>query len=287
MDGWQRALRLMPPALRPAAQEAACGRCEQLRLRLGQPVVVSEDGREKQTAGPSVTREDLRFVLEQASRASFQTAEDPLRCGYITAEGGIRVGVCGTAVLRDGRSCGLRQLSSLCIRVPQERRGCADELFGQLYEGEFLSTLICSAPGAGKTTLLREIVRRLSDGGCAVAVADERGEIAGGMEEAAFSLGAHTDVMTAMPKAQAVLQLVRTMCPQVVAMDEITDAADAAALTSAAGCGTALLATVHAAGVAELDVRPVLRRLIGSGAFRRAVVIRRRGAQRVYEVTAL
>ncbi len=288
MEGYERALRLLPEAQRVAAREAVGADCEELRLRLGRPMSLAVDGREWRTAGAPVTEAALREVLERASCASFQSVESQLRGGYIMAEGGLRVGLCGTAVMRDGRAEGLRDITSVCIRIPHERRGCADGIFPALTQPAFVSTLVYSAPGVGKTTLLRELVRRLSDSGLRAAVADERGELAGMPETGAgFALGEHTDVLTALPKAQAVLQLVRTMSPQLVAMDEITDSADAAALLAASGCGTALLASVHADGLDSLRTRPVLRRLLEAGVFRRAVGITRRGGERAYEVSAL
>lgn len=287
MENGERFLRLLPVSLRGAV---GCVRpeWEELRLRLGRPVSVCVAGRERALSTAAVTQEDLRCLLERASGTSFQAVESQLRCGFMMAAGGVRIGVCGTAVLCDGRVEGVRDFTSLCLRIPHEKRGCADGIYPALTDGGFVSTLLYSPPAAGKTTLLRELVRRLSDDGYRVAVADERGEIAGMPETGeAFALGAHTDVMTALPKARAVMQLTRTMAPQIVAMDEITENADATALFSAAGCGVALLASVHAGGWNDLRRRPVMQRLLDAGVFEKAVGIACRGAERVYEVAAL
>lgn len=288
MERGEEALLLLPGSLRAAVAEAVKDGVEELRLRLGRPVGVCAAGTERAAGDRAVTAADLRAVLEKASCASFQSVEGQIRQGFIMAGGGVRVGLCGTAVMDGERAVGLRDFSSLCIRVPGEHIGCADGVYPALCAPRFASTLVCAPPGAGKTTLLRELVRRLSGDGYCVCVADERGEIAGMTERGAgFDLGPHTDVMTALPKARAVLQLVRTMSPQVVAMDEITDEADARALIAAAGCGTALLASVHAAGADDLRRRPVLRRLLDAGVFEKCVVISRIGARRRYEVVPL
>lgn len=288
MDGWERALCLLPEKRREAVCRAAPGGCEEVRLRLGRAVSVGAGGREWKTAGPPVLAQELRDVLDRASASSFQAVESQMRRGYVMAGCGVRVGLCGTAVMENGRAEGLRDFSSLCIRVAHEVRGCADGIFPALARPSFSSTLIVSPPGAGKTTLLRELVRRLSDAGYGVAVADERGEIgAVGEDGAAFSLGERTDVMTALPKAQAVMQLVRTMGPQIVAMDEITDEADARALLAACGCGASLLATVHGASLESVRARPVMRRLLAAGAFEKAVFIRCGAGGRAYEVFPL
>lgn len=288
MEAFSAALPLLPPGLRQRA--AALGAperqaCEELRLRLGHPVAVNLSGREFSLSGSKVTQEDILFVLEKASQASFHSVSAQLCQGYVNAPRGLRLGICGTAVMDGERLLGLRDYSSLALRIPREHRGCADSIFPRLTEGGFRSALLYSPPGLGKTTLLRELVRRLSEQGQRVSVADERGEIAGAAGAAfAFDLGPRTDVMTGAPKARAAMLLLRAMNPQILALDEITEEADARTLRSAVGCGVRLLATAHGGSPEELMARPALRGLVEAGAFERFVGIAMRDGQRVYEV---
>ena len=76
--------------------------------------------------------------------------------------------------------------------------------------------------------------------------------------------------------------LLRAMNPQVVAVDEITAREDILAMTMAANCGVALLATIHAADTAELQRKPLYRELLKARVFSRAVVIHREGGERKY-----
>ena len=257
-------------------------RLKELRLRRGRRATVLTDGAETVFSGAPVTEQALRAVLEAATRSSLHAATEQLRRGYVAAAGGVRVGVCGAAVMGAGGLEGLRSFSSVAIRVPREVRSCADPVWDAVMAGGFRSLLIVSPPGAGKTTLLRELVRRLSDGGERVCVADERGEIAacaGG--EPGFDVGAHTDVLTGAPKARAAGMLLRAMNPGVIAMDEITAPEDAAALLGAAGCGVRLIATVHGASLRDVSERPAVRRLLAAGAFcRYVVVLNDRGVRR-------
>lgn len=291
MDGLEKALLLLPSELRAETArtlERERDRCEQIHLRAGHSPCARLGDRDVTVDAPPVTEKQLRYVLERASGGSFQTAESQSARGFLCASGGVRVGLCGTAVIRDGRVTGLRDLSSVCIRVPCEKRGCADGIYPALSRPRFLSTLLFSPPAAGKTTLLRELVRRLSGDGVTVSVADERGEIAGMSEGAnGFDLGDHADVMSGMPKSEAALMLIRSMAPQVLAMDEIGGRADAEALTEAVGCGVALLTSVHAASEKELRQKPYMRELLEAGAFRRLVCIRNEHGIRRYEVTEL
>ena len=291
MQAFANAAALLPPELRGAflsMPEAVRAGGEELRLRTGfAPSVRLADG-ERPLPFRAVTEHDLQCVLTCATGGSVHTAADSIRNGFVTARGGVRVGLCGVASVQDGAVCGIRRLTSVCIRVPRAVPGCAGMVLPALLEGGFADTLLLSPPGAGKTTLLREIVRGLSERGVRVALADERGEVAGvcdGVPQ--FDVGPCTDVLTGAPKGEGALLLLRAMSPQVLAMDEITAEADLAAASAAANCGVRLLATAHAGGLEELCRRRACRRMLEAGMFQRAVVISVREGRRCYAVLSL
>lgn len=289
MEVFASALALLPPGLRPGAAaltEPEKTACEELRLRRGCPLAAHISGAELTLSTARITGEDIRQTLEKATRASLHSVGAQLCRGYVNAGNGLRLGLCGTAVEEEGNVLGMRDFSSVSIRIPREKKGCADELFSALWNDGFPSVLIWSAPGAGKTTLLRELVRKISEKGVCVCVADERGEIAGaGPTGFSFELGPHTDVMTAMPRARAVMTMLRSMNPRVAALDEITEETDARALLAAAGCGVKLLATAHGGSLPEVLARPAIRALTDAGAFEVFVGIQNQRGQRRYEVS--
>ena len=62
---------------------------------------------------------------------------------------------------------------------------------------------------------------------------------------------------------------------------------DIRAIVSAANCGVTILATIHASDVAELQRKPLFRRLLQAKVFAKAVVIQRREGRRQYLVEDL
>ena len=285
-QGFMQALALLGPELSQRAlalPEAQRRRTEEFRLRAGRPPTALIGGRERPLREVPVTEAEVRCVAERASAGSYHAVADQLRRGYLTARGGVRVGLCGRAVT-EGAVTALRELSSAAIRIPREAQGAGADAIRALGDA---SALILSPPGGGKTTFLRELVRVKSGGGLRVGLADERGELAaeeGGVP--GFDVGPCTDVLTGAPKAEAALWLLRSMNPQAIAMDELADAGDAAAVLTAANAGVRLYATVHAGGPGELADKGFLREVLASGIFRRTVTVRP-GERRSYEVAEL
>ena len=176
----------------------------------------------------------------------------------------------------------LKNMAFINIRVAHENRGAADGILPKLYKkGKFQNTLIVSPPGFGKTTLLRDLIRQISDGntygaGLRVGVVDERSELAGSyLGRPQNDLGMRTDVLDGCPKAQGMLLLLRSMSPQVIAVDELGEETDRRALQKAAACGCGLLATLH--GTDETDAAKRLGESCLRQIFDRIVILKGRG----------
>lgn len=253
-------LRLKSEEIRLRAGQAPSLLCEGVEYRLGNELCVSQD--------------DLDTVLEKATGASVHSYENSIANAYISVDGGIRIGICGTAVMDCGTVCGIRSLSSLAIRIPHDISDCADELYSEHFSGRFKNTLLISPPGCGKTTLMRSLIKNLSYAGMRVSVADERGELGAVYEgEAQYDLGPCTDIMSFAPKSEAALMMLRAMNTQVLAVDEISASKDVRALIEAFGCGINILASAHASGVSDLYKRPVYRELMNAKMFEYIIII--------------
>lgn len=243
---------------------------------------------------PLVTQSDLEQLCDMVTGYSRYAVSDTLSKGYLIGRGGFRIGVCGTAVLRAGVNTNLRDISSVTVRISRQMRGISEPLVEELWEPEgFPSTLLLAPPGAGKTTLLRDMICALSDGSetrpaCRVGVVDERGELAAmyrGVPQ--LEVGVHTDVLDGCPKALGVIMLLRAANPQIIAVDEITAEEDLRAMLTAANCGVALLATIHAADREELTRKQLFTKLLEMQVFRRLVTITVERGCRVYRTEPL
>ena len=107
---------------------------------------------------------------------------------------------------------------------------------------------------------------------------DERSEIAGCYRGVAQNhLGIRTDVLDGCPKAEGMIMLIRSMAPQVIAVDEIGAQEDVHAIEYAMHCGCKLIATMHGSSVEELRKKPVSRKMIDEKRFERYIVLAGRG----------
>ena len=297
MDSYRQAVSILPEPLRTGALgvgQPYMVKTEEIRLRIGRvPSLVLPEGEMDITNAAAVTGKDLVHLVEIASRWSMHAVLEQLRRGYLSVEGGHRLGLCGTVIMDGEQVQNLRDISSADLRVARQLRGIARTVAGQLWQdGQLQNTLILAPPGAGKTTLLRDLIRCVSEGEVGppqrVAVADERGELAAVWQgRPQMELGRCTDVLDGCPKAQAIPMLLRGMSPQVIAVDEITQREDIRAIEQAVGCGTALLATAHGSGTADLRRRPLYRDLVEKRIFHKLVTIRVEEGGRKMAVTSM
>lgn len=262
---WKELLSVLPEWTRTEISRISDAEksLQEIRLRINQPpeLVLHETSMELQR---KISSDDLNFCINFASRYSPWNAST-MSQGYVTGPGGHRIGICGTAVYRSSVLTGLRDITSVCIRVARDIPGIAQPLALKK-----TSVLIVGAPGWGKTTLLRDLIRQRSNLGEHVCVADERSEL---FPQGHFLPGKCTDILTGCTKAEGIDMLLRTMSPGCIAVDEITAESDCDAIIRSAWCGVSLIATAHAASISDFKRRPIYAPLVKSNIFDTIVVL--------------
>ena len=293
MDREESVLKIFPSRIRQALEQTELNmeNLQEIRVRVGQPLLCVYRGREFFLAGNgkleeqeknpvTVSGEELLETVSYVSRYSLYAFDEELRQGYITIPGGHRVGIAGKIVMEGEKIRSVRYISFLNVRLSHEKKGCADRVFPYLVKnGRFCHTLIISPPRCGKTTLLRDIIRQASNGndllaGQNVGVVDERSEIGGSYRGVPQNdLGIRTDVLDCCPKAEGMMMLVRSMAPDIVAVDEIGDYRDSRSIETVFHCGCRLLATVHGSSMEDILKKPLLQRLVQYRCFERYIVL--------------
>lgn len=214
----------------------------------------------------------------QDSRYAFQ---NEMKRGFLTIEGGHRIGICGEVVDDEGGNVqSIKYISAVNIRVAHEIKGVADNIMKYIYrENQIKNTLLVSAPGAGKTTLLRDIIRQLSDGtdnnmGVNVGLVDERGEIAAcfqGIPQ--LDVGTRTDILDHCKKAVGMRMLLRTMAPAVIAVDELGNPEEIELIQQMSGNGCAVIATIHGNSIEEIKQKKMLKEIWEQKVFKNIIYL--------------
>lgn len=265
----------LPKAVARPLNALPDGSLREIRVRAGQSIRLST--RQGETICPcEPTPQQVAQMAEALCEHALYARAEEQRSGFVTLRGGHRMGLCGRVICQGQSIRALRDISSFCIRIAGQWRGAADGLIGQLTDenGFCRSTLIVGLPGMGKTTLLRDSLRRLSEAGRRVCVVDERSEIAAmcdGLPQ--LEVGPCTDVLDGCGKEAGLRWLLRSLSPEVLVTDELSDTLDAQAALEAIRSGVSMLATVHGRDLDSVCGRNTLYPLIRNRAFERYAVL--------------
>ena len=285
-------IKSMIEAMQPLLLESM----EEVRLRQNKPIILYGGGREYiiNSKGQLVfdlqnayicTLEDIKNAVSLITNFSLYSFEDDIRNGFVTIDGGHRVGICGKAVLESGKIRTFRDISFINYRVARQVLGAADKVLNYILKEDngIHNTLIISPPQCGKTTILRDIVRQISGGipsmgfkGKKVGLIDERNEIAAcSMGLPKNDIGIRTDVLDGCPKAEGIQIMIRSMSPEIIATDEIGRAEDAGAVLDAINAGVNIITTIHGSNIEDFLRKPDLEKL-HKNQFERYIIMSRR-----------
>lgn len=285
----QEGLRRIPNFIRCQLQE--------IRVRIGCPIMLctgrenlllSQEGqvfREMTSVLGGVTKEEITHIFEAICQYSVHSHQEELKNGFLTLKGGHRVGVSGTFLSENGNILGIKEITSLNIRLAREVTGAADELLSLIGREDPASFLLVGAPATGKTTLLRDFARQVSNGVGGrlqkVALIDERGELAAGGRsfdrEGQADVGISTDVYSFCPKTKGMEMALRTGSPDFLICDELGSGEEADLLLEALSSGVKAAVSVHGDHFSDLMQKRAVKRLIEAGVFQKIVFLEKKG----------
>jgi len=283
---FEQAVKNLPPRLREillALPREVKNSALEVRLRVDKPIAITCPNRSwfvdqrsqlHNIPGPcfSVTPDEIEQSVLSICSYSVHTHQNEMINGYVSLRGGHRAGVCGQAVLNDGKVSALRGITSINLRIARDIIGAADKVIAAAFLDGLKGALIAGPPSSGKTTILRDLARQLSSGKAGtyyrVSVVDERGEI-GAVHEGIpqNDLGPGCDILTGYPKGEGIITAVRTLSPQVVICDEIGGEEEVSGMLDGLSCGVKVIASAHAESLEELLGRRQIVRLLREGAF--------------------
>lgn len=278
----QSILSGVPPDIQEETRE--------IRMRLGRSLTIhtgnaiyflQRDGsltRQYPDSLYQISETDMQECFKRLCDYSVHSYEAQIRQGFLTIQGGHRAGITGTGVLNKDKLTGIRNISSINLRLARQIHHVSSELLSRLQGASVPSLLIAGVPASGKTTLLKDLVRKISSGDGTplqkVAVVDSRGEIAAVHQgQPQNDLGPLTDVLDGYEKGEGMMIAIKTMSPQIIVCDEIGSEEEAKAIMQCLHTGVNIIATTHADSLKQIMKRRHIAQLIEEEAFTYIVLL--------------
>ena len=221
-------------------------------------------GSKKIYLGLRVTEADVEYIFESITGRALYAHRHTLSKGYVTVEGGIRVGICGRARVERGETVGITEVRSMLFRIPYQGECGFTEVLADAFLKGTCGMLIVAPPSGGKTTALKGLIKHLgkTDASLHISVVDERCEL--DMDELT---DIDVDVLRGYGRGEGMQIALRVMSPDIIAIDELGDEREATQILESLGSGIRFIATAHGRSVDDAKNRKVLKPLIEAGVF--------------------
>lgn len=291
IDSFNSAIAVLPSEIKEKLTllpESTKSNIQEIRLRAEKPLALSDGTTTMFISNKgqilysisdkayNVSQKAINDIFKAICNYSVYSYDNEIKNGYITIRGGHRIGLCGTAVIKDEKISAVNDISSLNIRIARQIFGVSEDIIHRLYPFDG-GILIVGTPSSGKTTILKDLAYRLSLGiGCRImrtVLIDERGELSGTYNGIAHNNIGLCDVLNGYPKGDGIIQAVRSLSPQVIICDEVGTDDDVTAISQGFNAGAIIIATIHASSYDELMHRTQSVKLLQTGAFRTIIIL--------------
>lgn len=287
-------LKFLPNEVAEMIKQYKLDRLEEIRIRVNKPIILKLSSMEIITNYTAKQNEILK-ILQFLCDNSIYSYQNQICSGYITIEGGHRVGITGDVVLENGKVKNISYIYSLNFRIARQIDGASNELLPYILDLErqtVFNTLIVGSPGTGKTTAIRDLTKIISNGsevlgfhGITVGVVDERGEISAmhrGIPQ--NDLGIRTDILNNVKKSIGIEMLVRSMSPKVIVADEIGNEEDTVSIRYAMCSGVKGIFTAHGESFEDLKENPIFNEMLEFKLFEKVIFLDELGRGKVKTV---
>lgn len=287
IKNFRKVLLYMPKRIASAIGKISSeniSRINEIRLRTNRPISISSFGKNyyvtengglttHKTLGIISRKDDINECFRAICDYSIHSYKNEISEGFITLEGGNRVGMCGTAVLSGQCVETLKYINGLNFRIAGQVVGCSEEICNRLYDTNIVSLLIIGPPLSGKTTILKDMCRILGEK-YKISVIDERSEISAVYHGVSQNdIGTLTDVFDGYPKGEGITSAIRVMSPEIIICDEIGGKKDCDAILDSVNSGVKFISSVHGSSIEEILKRSNIAKLISNDIFQYGVLL--------------
>ncbi len=257
----------------------------EIRLRVNSPILIKKVNSELFIEESyKIKKKDIDETVINLTKNSIHAFEKEIRSGYITIEGGHRIGLGGDCVYEKNYFNGFKNITSLNIRIAREYPGCSENYIKYFinYKKSIYNTLIIGPPLSGKTTFIRDVTVKLSDGvknlhieGRDITLIDERGEISSVYNgETQMYVGKRTDVLSYCMKRDGFFMSIRALSPKVIISDELGSQDDFEIIQYALKSGVNIVTSAHGFSIEDVKKNIYMKNIIENNFFDRAIILK-------------
>lgn len=254
-------LNILPLQLKKYFCENGDRNLTEIRIREGFDIKVSADGQYVTIKNTKTDKQYINNLYYKFCDNTVSAYEDQTGQGFLTLEGGHRVGLTGKFITDNQGKTIVSDVYSMNIRLCRLHIINVDNQIMNFRKG----LLIAGRPHSGKTNYIRNICNLLHNKN--VVVCDERSEL--------YSPQLDCDFIINLPKHVAVMQALRTMNPDYIVCDELGTEKETASLLNGLGSGVKFICSVHAENYEDFANKPNIKLLLDSKVFDKIVFLER------------